>query len=110
LEGLAADQRHQRSFQADHPADEGVDEHQQRELLPVLAQPECDAGPRCRCGVRGVNQGWSFSRSGPNSGIPGPYLCRSRRRGRDVLQHEIDKIGLGVGPERCVVAALEANS
>jgi len=33
-------------FEPDHPADEGIDQYQERELLPVLAQPERDAGPR----------------------------------------------------------------
>ena len=99
-----------RPFQPDHTADEGVDEHQQRELLPVLAQPERNAGSRrCPC-IRRANHGGLFRRSRPQSGIPGPYLCRLWRRGRDVLQHEIDELALCVDPERRVVTALEPDS
>ena len=44
VEFFGADQRDDRSLQPDHAADKGVDENQQRELLPILAQAESDAG------------------------------------------------------------------
>ena len=40
LELFRADQRDHRPLQPDHAADEGIDEDEQRELLPVLAQAE----------------------------------------------------------------------
>src|SRR5882762_3952469 len=39
-EFLGADQRHDRPLEAHHAADEGIQEHEERELLPVLAQSE----------------------------------------------------------------------
>ena len=41
-----ADQRHDRSFDPDHAADEGVDQDEQRELPPVLLEPEPDRRAR----------------------------------------------------------------
>ena len=38
----AADQRHHGALDADHAADEGVDQHQQRKLPPVGLEAECD--------------------------------------------------------------------
>jgi len=37
VEFLRADQRHDGSLDPDHAAYEGVNEHQQRELVPVLS-------------------------------------------------------------------------
>jgi len=39
-EFFCADQRDDGPLQADHAADKGVDDNEQRELLPVLAQPK----------------------------------------------------------------------
>ena len=39
---LGADQRHDRSLDPDHAADEGVDQDEQRELPPVLLEPQSD--------------------------------------------------------------------
>jgi hypothetical protein len=44
---LRADQRHDRSLDPDHAADEGVNQDEQRELPPVLLQPQPD---RRACG------------------------------------------------------------
>jgi hypothetical protein len=107
--GLAADQRHQRPFQPDHAADECVDEHQDNELLSILSQPERDGGPRSRRCVRGVNHGGSFRRNRAKSAIPGPNLCRADRHGRNLLQYEIDELGLGFDLESRVVTALETD-
>src|SRR5262249_41707914 len=41
---LGADQRHDGPLQADHAADKGIDDDEQRELLPVLPQPKSDIG------------------------------------------------------------------
>ena len=41
-EFLRADQRHDGALDADHAADEGVDQHQQRKLLPVGLEAERD--------------------------------------------------------------------
>ena len=38
------EQRQDCTLQADHPADKRVDEDEQRELAPVAAQPQCEAG------------------------------------------------------------------
>ena len=43
LELFGADQRNHRPLQPHHAADEGIDEDEQRELLPVLAQAQPDA-------------------------------------------------------------------
>jgi len=42
LELLGADQRHDGSLDPDHPADEGVDQHEQGKLRPVLSQSQPD--------------------------------------------------------------------
>src|SRR5436305_3693462 len=43
MEALAADQRQRRALEADHRADERVDEDEQRELRAILTQPQPDS-------------------------------------------------------------------
>jgi hypothetical protein len=50
VEFLHADQRHDGALDADHAADKGVDQHQQRKLPPVGLEAERDA--RCRVAHR----------------------------------------------------------
>jgi hypothetical protein len=46
------DQRHDRALDADHTADKGIDEYQQRELSPIGTQAEADGA-----GVKGISHG-----------------------------------------------------
>ena len=46
-EFLGADQRHHRPLEAHHAPDEGIKEHEERELLPVLTQSEVDVPRGC---------------------------------------------------------------
>ena len=87
-------QRHDRALDADHAADEGVDEHQQRELLPVVAQAEPDRRGRR---ARRWHSGWLRlpDRSGRRRRLAGLVEGDDRgvvgRRGRDARRGSLDE-------------------
>src|SRR6516165_4911019 len=59
--------------------------------------------------VAASTTGRSFSRGGAMPAVPSSYLLRADRWGRDVLQHEIDELALGLDSESSVVPPLEAD-
>ena len=102
-EFLRADQRHDGAFDADHAADKGVDQNEQRELPPVGAQPEATT-----LGLNRLVIGRSFG-CGHHAGIDRADLRRLRRRRRNIGEHGAHEGRLVLDPERLVVALLEAD-